>query len=85
MVCAYIFICFRVELHPAALDARRPRGGYRGKVGAGHEQFHRVFAIYEQYVELFGTNKPILEQFFIYIKNVVRGDFVFPSANIPER
>ena len=25
-----------------------------------------VQAIYEQYTELFGTNKPIIEQFFIY-------------------
>ncbi|MFM8423778.1 MAG: ABC transporter permease, partial [Chloroflexota bacterium] len=42
-----------------------------------------VQAIYEQYVELFGTNKPILEQFIIYIKNVVRGDFGFSFSQYP--
>jgi peptide/nickel transport system permease protein len=42
-----------------------------------------VQAIYEQYVELFGTNKPILEQFFIYIKNVIRGDFGFSFSQYP--
>lgn len=42
-----------------------------------------VQAIYEQYVELFGTNKPIIEQFFIYIKNVVHGDFGFSFSQYP--
>lgn len=42
-----------------------------------------VQAIYEQYSELFGTNKPMIEQFFIYIKNVVRGDFGFSFSQYP--
>ncbi len=42
-----------------------------------------VQAIYEQYTELFGTNKPMLEQFFIYMKNVVRGDFGFSFSQYP--
>ncbi len=39
--------------------------------------------IYEQYTELFGTNKPMLEQFFIYVRNVVRGDFGFSFSQYP--
>ncbi len=42
-----------------------------------------VQKIYEQYTELFGTNKPMLEQFFIYVKNVVRGDFGFSFSQYP--
>lgn len=42
-----------------------------------------VQAIYEQYVELFGTNKPMLQQFFIYIQNVLRGDFGFSFSQYP--
>jgi peptide/nickel transport system permease protein len=42
-----------------------------------------VQAIYEQYTELFGTDKPILEQFFIYIKNVAQGDFGFSFSQYP--
>ena len=42
-----------------------------------------VQAIYEQYVELFGTNKPMLEQFFIYIRNVAHGDFGFSFSQYP--
>ena len=42
-----------------------------------------VQAIYEQYTELFGTNRPMLEQFFIYAKNVLRGDFGFSFSQYP--
>ncbi|OGO61159.1 MAG: peptide ABC transporter permease, partial [Chloroflexi bacterium RBG_19FT_COMBO_49_13] len=42
-----------------------------------------VQAIYEQYTELFGTNKPLLEQFFIYMKNVFHGDFGFSFSQYP--
>ncbi|MCL4271258.1 MAG: ABC transporter permease [Anaerolineales bacterium] len=42
-----------------------------------------VQAIYEQYTELFGTDKPLLEQFFIYVRNVVRGDFGFSFSQYP--
>jgi peptide/nickel transport system permease protein len=42
-----------------------------------------VQAIYEQYTELFGTNKPMIEQFFIYVRNVVRGDFGFSFSMYP--
>jgi peptide/nickel transport system permease protein len=42
-----------------------------------------VQAIYEQYVELFGTNKPMLQQFVIYIRNVARGDFGFSFSQYP--
>jgi peptide/nickel transport system permease protein len=42
-----------------------------------------VQAIYEQYTKLFGTDKPIIEQFFIYVKNVAQGDFGFSFSQYP--
>ncbi len=42
-----------------------------------------VQAIYEHYTELFGTNQPLYEQFFIYVKNVLRGDFGFSFSQYP--
>lgn len=42
-----------------------------------------VQAIYKQYSDLFGTNKPMLEQFFIYIGNVAHGDFGFSFSQYP--
>ena len=42
-----------------------------------------VQKIYEQYTELFGTNKPMLEQFVIYIRNVAQGNFGFSFSQYP--
>jgi peptide/nickel transport system permease protein len=42
-----------------------------------------VQKIYQQYADLFGTNKPMIEQFFIYVKNVFRGDFGFSFSQYP--
>jgi len=42
-----------------------------------------VQKIYQQYTELFGTNKPILQQFFIYVKNVLQGNFGFSFSQYP--
>lgn len=42
-----------------------------------------VQAIYQQYADLFGTNKPMLEQFFIYVRNVLQGDFGFSFSQYP--
>ena len=53
------------------------------RVAQGMNNATGVQAIYEQYTELFGTNKPIIEQFIIYIKNVVRGDFGFSFSQYP--
>ncbi len=42
-----------------------------------------VQAIYQQYADLFGTQRPMLEQFFIYVRNVVHGDFGFSFSQYP--
>jgi peptide/nickel transport system permease protein len=39
--------------------------------------------IYQQYADLFGTNKPMLDQFIIYIKNVTQGNFGFSFSQYP--
>jgi peptide/nickel transport system permease protein len=42
-----------------------------------------VQAIYQQYADLFHTNRPILEQFFYYIKNVAHGSFGASISQYP--
>jgi peptide/nickel transport system permease protein len=42
-----------------------------------------VQAIYEHYTELFGTNKPMYEQFYIYVKNALHGDFGYSFSQYP--
>jgi peptide/nickel transport system permease protein len=53
------------------------------RMAQGQSNATGVQAIYKQYTELFGTNKPMLTQFLIYIKNVVHGDFGFSFAQYP--
>ncbi len=38
---------------------------------------------YEKYAELFGTNKPMITQFFIYFKNVIHGNFGISFSQFP--
>ena len=42
-----------------------------------------VQAIYQQYADLFGTNKPMLTQFFLYLRNVLHGNFGFSFSQYP--
>ena len=42
-----------------------------------------VQAIYKQYANLFGTNKPMLTQFLIYVGNVFHGNFGFSFSQYP--
>jgi peptide/nickel transport system permease protein len=53
------------------------------RVAQGMSDATGVQAIYEQYTELFGTHRPMHEQFFIYVRNVVRGDFGFSITQYP--
>lgn len=42
-----------------------------------------VQAIYQQYSDLFGTNKPLIQQFFIYVRNVTQGNFGVSFSQYP--
>jgi peptide/nickel transport system permease protein len=77
LVCAFILNFILPRLMPgdpvAAIVARMAQG----------MSVTGVQAIYQQYTELFGTNKPMLQQFFIYVNNVFRGDFGFSFSQYP--
>jgi peptide/nickel transport system permease protein len=78
LVCAFILNFILPRLMPGD-----PVSAIVARVAQGMSNATGVQAIYEQYTELFGTNKPLLEQFFIYVKNVVRGDFGFSFSQYP--
>ena len=42
-----------------------------------------IQAIYQQYSDLFGTNRPIIEQFFLYVRNVAQGNFGYSFSQYP--
>lgn len=60
-----------------------PVAGIVARMAQGVGNATGVQAIYEQYTELFGTNRPMIEQFFIYVRNVFRGDFGFSISQYP--
>ncbi len=60
---------------PVAVITQRVTQGMTSQAG--------VAKIYQEYSELFGTNKPMLEQFFIYIKNIAQGNFGVSFSQYP--
>ena len=54
-----------------------------GRLAQGMSNTSGIQAIYKQYATLFGTNKPIIEQFFLYVKNVAQGNFGFSFSQYP--
>jgi peptide/nickel transport system permease protein len=53
------------------------------RVARGIDSPSAIQQIYNQYAELFGTNKPMLEQLFLYMRNVARGDFGVSFSEYP--
>ncbi|UCF60422.1 MAG: ABC transporter permease [Anaerolineaceae bacterium] len=78
LVCAFILNFILPRLMPGD-----PVAGIVSRLAQGLSDATGVQAIYEQYTELFGTNKPLLEQFFIYLRNVANGDFGFSISQFP--
>jgi peptide/nickel transport system permease protein len=60
-----------------------PVAGIMSKMAQGMTNTSGVQKMYEQYTELFGTNKPMLVQFFIYVKNVLHGNFGVSFSQYP--
>jgi len=60
-----------------------PVAGIVGRLAQGMSNTSGVQAIYQQYADLFGTNKPMIEQFFIYVRNVFQGNFGFSFSQYP--
>ena len=60
---------------PVAVITQRATQGMTSAAG--------VQKVYEQYQEQFGTNKPMLQQFLIYVKNVAHGDFGVSFSQYP--
>ncbi|MFZ2015149.1 MAG: hypothetical protein WAV00_15125, partial [Nocardioides sp.] len=48
-----------------------PVAAITARLAQGMSNTTGVQKIYQQYADLFGTQKPLLEQFFLYVKNVV--------------
>lgn len=78
LVCAFLLNFLLPRLMPGD-----PVAAIVSRLAQGMTNTTGIQAIYEQYAELFGTNKPMIEQFAIYMKNVLRGDFGFSFSQYP--
>lgn len=54
-----------------------------GKLTSGMSDASAVQQVYERYQEEFGTNKPMYEQFFLFCKNAIRGNFGLSFSQYP--
>jgi peptide/nickel transport system permease protein len=77
-VCAFILNFILPRLMPGD-----PVAGIVARMAQGMTNATGVQALYQKYTELFGTNKPMIEQFFIYIRNVAHGDFGYSFSAYP--
>ena len=77
-VCAFILNFSLPRLMPGD-----PVAGIVAHLAQGMNDTSGVQKIYQQYVDLFGTNQPMYQQFFIYMRNVLRGDFGYSFSQYP--
>ena len=77
-ICAFLLNFLLPRLMPGD-----PVAAIVARLAQGMSNATGVQAIYQQYSDLFGTNKPMLEQFFIYAKNVAQGNFGFSFSQYP--
>ena len=60
-----------------------PVAGIMARLAQGMSNTTGMKEVYEYYATQFGTNRPIIEQFFLYVRNVFRGDFGLSFSQFP--
>lgn len=60
-----------------------PVSAITGKMASGMSDASAVQEIYNRYAEQFGTNKPMWQQFVIFCKNALKGDFGLSFSQYP--
>ena len=78
-----LVIAFTLNFILPRLMPGDPVAGIVARMAQGMSNATGVQAVYEQYTKLFGTDKPIVEQYFIYLQNVLRGDFGYSISQYP--
>lgn len=78
LVAAFVLNFFLPRLMPGD-----PVAAIVARMAQGMSNTAGVQAIYEQYTKLFGTDLPLYQQFFLYVRNVLRGDFGYSFSQYP--
>lgn len=77
-VCAFVLNFTLPRMMPGD-----PVAAIVSRLAQGMSNTTGVQAIYQQYADLFGTNLPMHEQFFLYVRNVAQGNFGFSFSQYP--
>ncbi|MFN8451889.1 MAG: ABC transporter permease [Anaerolineae bacterium] len=80
---ATLLVAFTLNFILPRLMPGDPVAAIAARMAQGMSNATGVQAVYEQYTKLFGTDKPIVEQYFIYLQNVLRGDFGYSISQYP--
>ena len=80
LVAALFLNFFLPRLMPAD-----PVAAITGRLATGMTDASAVKRIYERYEAEFGTNKPIMEQFLIFLGNLLRGDLGTSFSQYPRK
>ena len=78
LVAAVILNFFLPRLMPAD-----PVAAITSRVAQGVSETAALRRIYESYQKQFGTDKPVIQQFFIYVGNLFRGDLGVSFSQYP--
>jgi peptide/nickel transport system permease protein len=77
------FFAFLLNFILPRLMPGDPVAGIVSKLAQGMSNTSGIQKIYQQYANEFGTNKPMLVQFFLYVKNALHGDFGASFSQYP--
>jgi len=77
-LCAFILNFILPRLMPGD-----PVAGIVARLAQGMSNSSGMKAVYEQYQSLFGTNKPLIVQFYLYVVNAFQGNFGTSFAQYP--
>ena len=77
------FFAFLLNFILPRLMPGDPVAGIVSKLAQGMTNTSGIQKIYQQYANEFGTNKPMLVQFFLYVKNALHGDFGASFSQYP--
>ena len=60
-----------------------PVNAITGKIAGGMSDSSAIKEVYEFYQKQFGLDKPMITQFFLFVKNALRGDFGISFSQYP--
>ncbi|MBP1754784.1 MAG: Binding-protein-dependent transport system inner rane component [Firmicutes bacterium] len=80
-----LFIAFLLNFILPRMMPADPVANIMSKTARGMSDTNATKAMYDNYVKAFGLDKPMIVQFFTYIKNAVRGDFGVSFSQYPRK